>query len=83
MLKEGKRFIAYSPALDLSTAASSFELAKKRFEEAVKIFFRELNEMGTLEEVLSDLGWEKQKREWVPPFVVSQELESIKLPIYH
>lgn len=83
ILKEGKKFIAYSPALDLSTSADSFESAKKRFDEIVRIFFKELTEMGTLDEVLTDLGWQKQKQEWVPPLVISQELESIKLPAYH
>lgn len=52
ILKEGKYFIAYSPALDLSTSAKSFEEAKKRFEEVVPIFFEELLEKGTVEEVL-------------------------------
>jgi len=82
-LKEGRKFIAYSPALDLSTSAGTFELARERFEEAVRIFFKELIRTGTLEEVLSDLGWQKQQKEWVPPLVISQELESIRLPAYH
>lgn len=56
VLKEGKYFIAYSPALDLSTSGKSFTEAKNRFGEAVQIFFEELLEKGTLNEVLVELG---------------------------
>lgn len=58
--REGKYYIAHSPALDLSTCGKDFDEAKKRFEEAVEIFFKELIKRGTLEEVLlQDLGWQK------------------------
>ena len=40
VLREGEQFVAYTPALDLSTAGSTYEEAKKRFEEAVGIFLR-------------------------------------------
>jgi predicted RNase H-like HicB family nuclease len=78
-LREGDCFIAYSPALDLSTSADSFEKAKKRFTEAVEIFFEELLEKGTLNEVLAELGWQKVKKQWMPPVVVAQE--SVKFDI--
>jgi hypothetical protein len=80
-LREGKYFIAYTPALDLSTSALSFDKAKKRFEEVVKIFFEELMEKGTLDEVLADLGWRKVRKRWTPPVLVAQESESIKIPL--
>lgn len=51
-LREGKRFVAYTPALDLSTSGTTFEQAKKRFTEAVQIFLEECHKMGTLEGVL-------------------------------
>ncbi len=47
-LKEGSSFVAYSPALDLSTVGDTFEQAKARFEEAVQIFFEEIAEKGTM-----------------------------------
>lgn len=81
ILKEGKYFIAYSPALDLSTSGKSFGEVKKRFEEVVQIFFEELFEKGTEEEVLSDLGWQKVQKEWVPPIVVAQESENFRIPL--
>ncbi|MEA2092653.1 MAG: hypothetical protein U9P61_01630 [Patescibacteria group bacterium] len=54
VLKEGKKFIAYTPALDVSASGDTYEEAKKRFDEVVHIFFEEVYEQGTLEEVLME-----------------------------
>ena len=80
-LREGDSFIAYSPALDLSTSASSFEKTRSRFIEAAKIFFEEVIKKETLDEVLQELGWQKHNKEWRPPLIVSQETESIRIPV--
>lgn len=61
IIKEGNSFIAYTPALDLSTADDTYDGAKKRFEEIVDIFFEEIIKKGTLEDVLVGLGWQKNK----------------------
>jgi predicted RNase H-like HicB family nuclease len=81
ILKEGRYFVAHTPALDLSTSGGSFEEVKRRFGEVVQIFFEELLEKGTLEEVLSDLGWRKVQKRWIPPVVVAQESESFRIPL--
>ncbi len=79
VIKEGKRFIAYTPALDLSTSGKTQKEAKKRFIEAVQIFIDELVEMNTLEQVLSNMGWKKVQKQWQPPLVVSHELTPIRV----
>ena len=81
VIKEDKHYIVFSPALDLSTSADDYERAKKRFEEIVCIFFEELIKRGTLEKVLSDLGWKKIAKKWSPPVVISNDLEKISVPI--
>lgn len=80
ILKEGESFIAYSPALDLSTVGKTFQEAKDHLEEAVQIFFAEITEKGTLEEVLLELGWKKQAEKIVPPLVVSHQTEQFSVP---
>jgi len=75
IFKEGKSYVAYSPALNLSTSAPTYEKAQSRFTEAVKIFFDEIANMGTLDQVLSDLGWKKVKSNWRPPVVVSNYVQ--------
>ena len=78
-LKERNSFIAYSPAVDLSTCGRTLEEAKKNFHEALGIFFEECTAMGTLEKALESLGWEKKgRKKWLPPIQVHEE--TIKIP---
>ena len=79
ILKEGGKYIAYTPALDLSTSAKNYKDAKKRFKEIVSIFFEELIKRGTLEEVLRDLGWKRVQTKWSPPVLISQESQTIRV----
>lgn len=79
VIKEGDNFVAYTPALDLSTVGKTFDEAKKRFEEAVQIFFEEIIEKGTMGEALSELGWEKINHQYVPPVVVGHDTETFTI----
>ena len=81
VFKEGKHFIAYTPVLDLSTSGKNYEEVKKRFKESVNIFFEELVKKGTLDEVLESLGWQKIKKRWSPPFLVSQQSQMFQFAV--
>lgn len=81
-LREGKRFIAYSSALDLSTSGKTFEEAKRRFAEIVEIFFEEVERQGTLKEVLQNLGWQKQQKRWTPPAIIGHESQMVRVPAF-
>ncbi len=82
ILKEGSCFIAYTPALDISTSSDTFEGAKERFGELVQIFFEELSEKGTTDKVLSELGWQKVERKWSPPVVVANSSQEFTIPAF-
>jgi predicted RNase H-like HicB family nuclease len=71
--KEGNKYIAYSPALDLSTCSEDVEEAKRRFSEAVEIFFEEIGKDGTAVKVLTELGWEKVDGSLKPPTVLQED----------
>lgn len=77
--KQGRRYVAYSPVLDIATSGSTEKIVKKRFEELLGIFLEELKEKGTINEVLAELGWKKVHRKWQPPVVSNF---SIKMPSY-
>ena len=81
-IKEGETVIAYTPALDLSTCGKNKTEAKKMFGEAVKIFFDDLVENNTVDEVLSGLGWTRDVKQssWVPP-KISQESVNVRVPV--
>jgi len=52
--KKGKWFIAKASELDFVSQGKTFEEAKRNLLEVIKIQFREMGEMGTLEEYLSE-----------------------------
>ncbi len=81
VLKQAKRYIAYSSALDLSTSGRSEAEAKKRFGEAAMLFIEELEKAGTLQDVLRELGWKKAQRQWSPPKIVSEGAVGIRMPV--
>lgn len=81
IFKEGNNFIAYSPVLDLSTSAKSFDKVKKRLGEVVGIFFEELIEQGTINEVLTNMGWRRIDKHWNPPMPVSHEITTVSIPL--
>ena len=73
-LKEQQSFVAYSPAIDLSTCGKSLEDAKKNFAEAFDIFIEECVKMGTLNEVLESCGWIKGRgKKWEPPVYIGED----------
>ena len=77
--KQNKRFVAYTPALDLSTSGKTEKDVKKKFVEVVVIFMEELIESKNVDEVLSEFGWKKVQKKWSPPKVVSSNLMGIKV----
>lgn len=79
IFRENEQYVAYSPALDLSTCGKSYEQATKRFNEAAEIFFEETKEKGTLREALEELGWEIKEKKISPPVVVSHGLQELKI----
>lgn len=60
-IQEGNSVIAYTPALDISTAGSTHKEARDMFDELVKIFFADLVENNSIDPVLSGLGWTKTR----------------------
>jgi len=70
--KEGDVYIAYTPALDISTYNTTISKAKKSFDELVTAFFEEfIDSPRELEEVLVLQGWQKQNNSWQPPKITN------------
>ncbi|MDA2936490.1 hypothetical protein MYX06_04700 [Patescibacteria group bacterium AH-259-L05] len=81
ILKEKNRFVAYSPTIDLSTSGKTYNEAQSRFTESSLIFFEEIINKGTIDDVLNELGWQKIKKRWQAPVVVSQQSETVSVPM--
>lgn len=57
IFKSDSCYIANCSALDLCTQGKTEEEAKQNFEEAFKVWFETIMDMGTLKEALKELGW--------------------------
>lgn len=79
ILREGKSYVAYSPALDLSSVGQTAKEAQIHLEEAAQLFFEEIIEKGTFEEVLLELGWRRQNKQLIPPVLVSQRIQQFSV----
>ena len=81
-MKEGKHFIAYSPAIDLSTVGKSAKDAQVNFIEAASLFLEEIFKKGNADDVLVELGWKKVNKNWTPPSIVSSTSVGINIPSF-
>ncbi|HCU24249.1 MAG TPA: hypothetical protein DF383_04450, partial [Deltaproteobacteria bacterium] len=74
LIREGVAIVAYVPALDLTTHGDSEDDAVQAAQEAAAAFLDELSKMNTLEDILLDLGWQKDGESeafpYTPPEVI-------------
>jgi hypothetical protein len=80
--KQGKSFVAYTPALDISTSGKSEKDVKTKFNELVNLFLEEIHGAGTESEVLKELGWKKGEKKWTPPQVISAKSINVRMPAF-
>ncbi len=80
--KQGRRFVAYTPALDISTSGRSERDVQKKFSELAGIFFEEIIEAGTADQILSELGWKKIQKKWNPPRVINADSIGVRVPAF-
>jgi len=71
IFKEGDAFVAYVPALDLSSCGASDDEARRNIRDAVRGFLATSAEMGTLDEILQEAGYEREGDAWRAPDFVS------------
>ncbi len=82
VFREGNAFIAYCPALDISTSASTLPKVQEMFAELVRVFIDELINMGTLDKVLTQCGWKKVAKKWEPPATefITESQQEFRVP---
>lgn len=62
LFQEDGIWVAYCPALEVSSYGDNKDEAKEAFEEAMQIFLAETDRKGTLEKYLLKLGWQLQQK---------------------
>lgn len=58
---EGDQFIAHAMPLDVMSSGATVEAARNALDEAVCLFLDTAAEVGTLEDVLQDCGFDPQQ----------------------
>ena len=68
-------YVAYAPALDVSSCGATDEEARKNIRDAVRGFLAASADIGTLDEILQEAGYEREGEQWrAPEFVAVDRL---------
>lgn len=71
--KEGAQFIAHAMPLDVMSSGRTPEEARKALDEAVHLFLVTAADIGTLNEILEECGYELGKKGWQSPSWIAIE----------
>ncbi len=77
IFREGHLYVGFCPDLDVSSFADTLEEARQSLREALEAFLEECEAMGTLEDVLEEAGFAREKASWLPRQPISAELVAI------
>ena len=76
--KEGNQFIAHAMPLDVMSSGATPEKAREALEEAVLLFLETAADIGTLDEILQESGYELKQENWIsPPWVAIERHSTI------
>lgn len=75
--KEGQYFIAWTPELDVSSMGTTIDEARANLREAVGLFLKEAEKMGTFREILEEAGYVRVDQMWRAPEILAIEKMSV------
>jgi predicted RNase H-like HicB family nuclease len=79
--KEGNQFVAHAMPLDVISSGKTPEEARRALDEAVHLFFVTAADLGTLNDILQEIGYELKEGRWVGPSWVAIEKHSAALGV--
>lgn len=59
IFKEGDTYVAYVPALDISSCGATDDEARRNIRDAVRGFLAACADMGTIDEILEEAGYQR------------------------
>jgi len=77
IFREDNLYVSLCPELNVSSFGETIEEAKCSLNEAVEAFVEECKAMGTLEEVMSEAGFVKERDTWTYRKPVAEEMLSV------
>lgn len=79
IFREGKTYVAYVPELDVCSCGKNPDEARKNIRNAVQGFLETTKEMGTLDEILGEAGFQRAGNHWRAPELVAPDRLSLTL----
>ncbi len=79
--KEGGRYIAHAMPVDVMSCGGTAAEARAAVDEAVCLFVRTAAELGTLEDILREAGYECVDGRWTSPDWVAIEKHSLNVAV--
>lgn len=76
---EGRHYVAHAMPLDVMSAGNTPDEARRALDEAVRLFLTTAADMGTLEQVLEDAGYEQREDSWEGPAWVGVERHTLSV----
>jgi len=80
--KEGNTYTSFCPELEIASCGTTVKKAKENLREALEIFIEETNNLGTLEDLLEEAGFQPSSNDEI--LVKRKEIiefDVIKVPI--
>jgi len=74
-------YVAYAPGLDVSSCGDSVAGAKARLREAVTLLLEECSQMGTLEAILAEAGFERHGNSYRPRRILTRAKVRLAVPL--
>ncbi|MFH0811948.1 MAG: hypothetical protein V2A69_03810, partial [Pseudomonadota bacterium] len=75
------QFVAHAMSLDVMSSGKTPEEARKALDEAVHLFLITAADIGTLNEILQEAGYELKEGRWIEPSWVAIEKRSAVLGV--
>lgn len=79
--QEGDQFVAHAMPLDVMSAGRTPDEARKALDEAVHLFLVTAADMGTLDDVLQETGYELRNGIWAAPAWIAIERHSTMVAV--
>ncbi len=73
IFKEGDAFVAHVPTLEVSSCGSTTDEALRNIRDAVRGFLAATADLGSLDEILEEAGYQRDGEKWRAPELISVE----------
>jgi predicted RNase H-like HicB family nuclease len=77
--QEGKQFVAHAMPLDVMSAGATPQEARSALYEAVDLFLATAADIGTLNDILEESGYVRERGTWVSPAWIAVERHATRL----